>query len=116
MVEEEMKLEKEHCVRAWWRDLEGVSMTVRGRESGNELCGRRVGGSTEGTVSGKESDAMAAMRVDLPVAPSPATAIRTSLRPWGVEWRAIVFNCSGERKRRNECDRSYIYVCLCMDN
>ena len=61
-------------------DLEGVSMRVRATESGYKLWGNRVGGSTGGTDSGKDSEAMAAMRVDFPVATSPATAILSPLR------------------------------------
>lgn len=39
-----------------------------------------MGGSTGGTVSGNESDAIAAIRLDLPVPRSPATTTRTPLR------------------------------------
>lgn len=49
-----------------------------------------MGGSTGGTESGKDSEAMAAMRVDFPVPSSPTTAILTPLRPQKVERPTIV--------------------------
>jgi len=53
---------------------------MRGTESGYRLWGKRVGGSTGGTDSGKDSDAIAATSVDFPVPPSPTTATLTTLR------------------------------------
>lgn len=61
-------------------DLEGVSMRMRGTESVNELEGKRVGRSNGGTEAGKESEAMAEMRVVLPADLSPTMTILTSLR------------------------------------
>ncbi|MCI46228.1 hypothetical protein A2U01_0067468 [Trifolium medium] len=66
-------------------DLEGVSMRRRGTESLKELLGKRVGGSNGGTVAGKESEAMAEMRVDFPVDLSPTTTILTSLGKYAIE-------------------------------
>lgn len=63
------------------KDLEDVSMTVRETLSGKKSAGKLVGGSTGGTASGNDSDAMAAIRLDFPVPRSPATTTRTPLRP-----------------------------------
>jgi hypothetical protein len=66
-------------------DLEGVSMRRRGTESVKELVGKRVGGSNGGTVAGKESEAMAEMRVDFPVDLSPTRTILSSLGKYAIE-------------------------------
>lgn len=60
-------------------NLDEVSMRTRGTDSEKVLCGNRVVGSTGGTFSGNDSEAIACMRVDFPVPPSPITAILISL-------------------------------------
>lgn len=55
-------------------------MRVTGMRSGKKSAGRRVGGRTRGTFSGKDSEAAEAMRLDLPVPRSPATTTRTTER------------------------------------
>lgn len=61
-----------------------------------------MGGSTGGTSSGKDSDAAAAMRLDLPVARSPTTTTRTLVRPPEVEVPGIGSvrrrRCPGEQR------------------
>lgn len=77
-------------------------MTMRGVESVNELTGKRVGGSSGGTVEGKESEAMAEMRVDFPVDLSPITRIVTSLgMVVDLERNAIVIVTENREKRVN---------------
>jgi hypothetical protein len=76
-------------------DLEGVSMRRRGTESVKELVGKRVGGSNGGTVAGKESEAMAEMRVDFPVDLSPTRTILTCLGKYAIE----IENCNEEGRR-----------------
>lgn len=88
------------------RDLEGDSMRVRGTESGKRLRGKRVGGSTGGTDLGKDSDAIAAMSVDFPVAPSPTTAILTSLRPPALEGPTIVSKRETKKKRPKSSEQT----------
>lgn len=48
-----------------------------------------MGGSTGGTASGKDSEAAAAIKLDLPVPRSPTTATRTPERPGTVVGTAI---------------------------
>jgi len=50
---------------------------------------------------GKDSDAIAAMSVDFPVAPSPTTAILTSLRPLALEGPTIVAKRETMKDTRN---------------
>lgn len=54
-----------------------VSMMVIGTRSGNMSEGRRVGGRTGGTFSGKISEATVTIRLDFPVPGSPTTTMRT---------------------------------------
>lgn len=61
-------------------DLEEVSIMVIGTRSGKKSIGRRVGGRTGGTFSGKASLATEATKLDLPVPWSPAMTTRTPLR------------------------------------
>lgn len=56
---------------------EEVSMMVMGTRSGKKSAGRRVGGITRGTLSGKDSVAAAAIKLDFPVKRSPATTTLT---------------------------------------
>lgn len=52
---------------------------VTGTPSGKNSKGRLVSGSTGGTLGGKESEAAATIKLDLPVPLSPTTTIRTDL-------------------------------------
>ena len=60
---------------------------MTGTRSGKKSAGRRVGGRTGETFSGKDSEAAAAIRLDLPVPWSPAMTTRTLVRvPEVVEY------------------------------
>lgn len=88
---------------------------MRGAESVKELAGKRVGGSSGGTVEGKESEAMADMRVDFPVDLSPITRIVTSLEMVVVvdlERNAIVIVTENREKRVNEGGKEGFCVIL----
>lgn len=52
---------------------------VTGTPSGKNSKGRLVSGRTGGTLGGKESEAAATIKLDLPVPLSPTTTIRTDL-------------------------------------
>lgn len=51
-------------------------MMVMGTRSGNISSGRRDGGKTGGTLVGKVSETAVTIKLDFPVARSPATTIR----------------------------------------
>lgn len=59
-------------------------MIVIGTRSGYRSSGSLVGGNTGGTFTGKFSAAAVIMRLDFPVPWSPATTIRTPVRPCGL--------------------------------
>lgn len=57
-----------------------------------------MGGSTEGTLSGNDSVAAAAIKLDFPVPRSPATTIRTLVR-------TPVFAAIGTARNREESEK-----------
>lgn len=63
-------------------------MMVTGTRSGKKSAGRRVVGSTGATLSGNESVAAAAIKLDFPVARSPAMTTRMPVRRPELEYPA----------------------------
>lgn len=66
-------------------------MIVMGTRSGYRSSGNLVGGNTGGEVTGKFSAAAVIIRLDFPVPWSPATTIRTPVRPCGLTVPAEAF-------------------------
>lgn len=68
-----------------------MSMIVMGTRSGKKSSGSLVGGNTGGTFAAKFSAAAVTIKLDFPVPLSPATTIRTPVRPNGFVGPAEAF-------------------------